>query len=438
MKTKLLFSHSIIQLFSYSIILLFSYSSAYAYRIEISNPAIANTPVFLAAYYGDQVSVIDSLVADAGGKAVFERDYDLRVGMYTLLAPGKMTYDLLIDAGQQLRIEWLTTDDVRIEGDEPTAAWAAYQSFVEARPERAQLVERRREIIHQYPGAFLAAYLTALQPVEPPEDAEMTGDLNQLMRRYHYNRRHFFDNMPLSDVRFLRTPLYHGTIHHYINRFVTQQTDSLIHIAYRMLEQASGNYETFFYVSDFLIDYSLRNHTKIKDINRLHNFVNRNRDMLGAKGQSMLPARSNINYFKIPEEESLKSRIENMLLTDEKGQVFQLQTISERYRVFYFWYNSCPRCISDAGRWQSVLNRHAHRSCSGIAVNIKHDVQQPENRIMAFDPLFVNVSAASMAWCETIFFAMLYSKIIVTDADGNIVGIFASSASWDNFMRTAH
>ena len=424
----------IIQLLSYSIILLFSYSTANAYRIEISNPAFANTSVFLAGYYGDQVSVIDSAMTDAAGKAVFERGYDLCTGMYTLIAPGKVQYDLLLDVGQQLRIEWLATSAVRIEGDEPAAAWAAYQTWTNTRPDREQLEVRRRQIISQYPETFLAAYLTALQPVEPP-DAESTGDMSQLMRIYQYRRSHFFDNIPLSDVRLLRTPLYHETIHYYMTKFVTQHTDSLIHIAYRMLEQASDNYETFFYVSDYLIDLSLR--TKIQDINKLHNFLNRNRDMLGTKGQAMLPPRSNINFFKIPNEKSLQNRMENMPLTDVNGQAFQLQTMNNRYRVYYFWRNDFPRCIADVARWQSVLNRYESKSLSGIAVNIKNDVQLPENRILTYNPLCTNVSISNTPWCETVFFANLYSKLVVADNDGNIIGIFASSAALDNFLKIA-
>jgi len=405
-----------------------------AYRIEISNQAITNAPVFLAGYYGDQVSVIDSTMTDAAGKAVLERDHNLCTGMYTLIAPGKLEYDLLLDVEQQLRIEWLSTSNVSIEGDDQSAIWATYQTWAETHPGKEQLEERRRQIIGQYPGTFLAAYLTALQPVEPP-DTETTGDMSQLMRTYRYRRNHFFDNMPLSDVRLLRTPLYHETIHYYMTKFVTQQTDSLIHIAYRMLEQASDNYETFFYLSDFLLDFSLR--YKINDISRLHNFVQRNRDMLGAKGQAMLPPRTNINFFKIPDEKSLQNRLENLSLTGVDGQTFNLQSIDGKYRAFFFWKNDCPRCIADAARWQTVLNSYANRSCTGIAVNIKDDVQQQENRILAYEPLCVNVSTANIPWCETIFFVTTYSKIVVTDVEDNIIGLFASAASLDNFLRIA-
>ena len=403
-----------------------------AYRIEIFNQEIAGIPVFLAACYGDQVSVIDSSMTDVNGKAVFERSYDLCAGMYTVIAPGKLSYDLLLDAGQQLHVEWLTPNDVRIAGDEPTSVWAAYQTFEDARPGREQLAEQRRQIIDQYPGTFLAAYLTARQPVEPP-DMEVTGNAGNLLRAYQYRRQHYFDNMPLSDVRLLRTPLYHETIQYYLTQFVTQQTDTLIHIAYRMLEQASDHYETFFYVSDFLIDFSLR--YKIPDISKLHNFVNRNRDMLGTKGQAMLPSRSNANYFRIPDEKSLQNRLENIPLTDTEGQPFDLKTVRNKFNMFFFWQNDYPRCIADVSRWQTVLNRFTDKSCSGVAVNVKYNVQLPENRILAYDPLCTNVSVVNTPWCKTIFFAILYSKIVVTDTEGNIIGIFASSASLTNFLK---
>jgi hypothetical protein len=408
---------------------------AKAYRIEISNKAIAGVPVFLAGYYGDQVSVIDSALTDASGKAVFERDDDLCAGIYTIVAPGKLSYDMLLNAGQQLRIEWTATNDVRIEGDAQTAACAAYHALKNTRPGKEQLAGRRQQIIDQYPNTFLAAYLTALQPVEA-SGAETAGDMGQLMKAYRYRRRHFFDNMPLSDVRLLRTPLYDETVRYYLTQFVTQQTDSLIHIAYRMLEQASGNYETFFYVSDFLLDFSLR-HQKIKDIHKLHNFVQRNRDMLGTKGHAMLPARQKTNYFKVSDEKSLQSRLENMPLTDIEGQAFNPLTVRSKYRVYYFWKNDCPRCVADASRWQTVLNKYQNKSCFGIVVNTQNSVQQQGNRILAYEPLCINASIVHMPLCETIFFVTYYSKIVVTDTDGHIIGIFGSSASLDNFLKIA-
>ena len=408
---------------------------AKGYRIEIFNQELANTPVFLAGYYGEQVFIVDSAMTDAQGKAVFERGYELCDGMYTIVAPGKLKYDMLIANRQQLRLDWLPTGEVSLAGDEQAAIFAQYQTQTEL-PDNEQIKELRQQIIGQYPGTFIAAYLTALQPVEPPSTDNFQFSISNFQLEYRYRRRNFFANMPLSDVRLLRTPLYHETIHYFVNHFVTQHADSLIHIAYDLLEQASGNFETFFYVSDFMIDYCLRNRN-IENINRFYNFMQRNRDMLGIRGMAMVPPRSSINYFAVPDEKSLQARLQNMSLVDIDGQAFFPQTIDAKYRVFYFWKNDCGRCVAEASRWQTILNRYGRLPCHGIAVNIKNDVQQPENRILAYEPLCVNASIADMPICETIFLATIYPKIIVTDNAGNIVGLFTSVSSLDDFLRIA-
>jgi len=158
--------------------------------------------------------------------------------------------------------------------------------------------------------------------------------------------------------------------------------------------------------------------------------------MLGTQGIAMLP-RSNINYFKILGEKSLQNRLENLSLTGADGQTFNPVKTNSKFLAYFFWKTDCPRCIADIARWQSALNRYENKSLSGIAVNVKYDVKFPENRILEYNPLCTNVSVENMLWCETIFFAHLYSKIVLTDNEGNIIGLFASSASLDNFMRIA-
>ncbi len=404
--------------------------SVRAYRIEVTVAGQADTPIFLAGYYGERISVIDSARTNADGKAIFARDVDLCPGIYTLAIPGKLSYDILTDGGQTLSIDIRADNKARITGDASSAAYAEYLTLPESRPGKEQAVAYRRQTIGQHPETFLAAYFTAMQPVEADDAA--TDDPAQMMKAYQYRRRHFFDHFDLSDVRLLRTPLYHEKVQYYITKFVTQQADTLIHIAYRMLERASGNGETFFYMSDFLIDFSLR--SKIKDINKLHNFLMRNRDMLGVKAYTALSAKSKINYFKLPDENAWQTRLENMPLTDADGLVFDPKSIKSKYRILYFWKPDCPRCVADAARFRSVLNKYRSKSCFGIAVNTEKDVRQPDNRILAYEPLCVNVSLGDMSQCARIFFAGMYAKIIVTDTAGNMIGIFGSAAALDNFL----
>jgi hypothetical protein len=400
-----------------------------AYHITVSAKDMANMPVFLAEYYGEFVSVIDSAQLDNSGNALFSGNNSLCTGIYTVVIPGKLTCDLLIDGAQQLNVVLSAGHDAEVSGNIQSETYAGYLAWLDTKPEKQQIAERRNRIIDRYPGTFLARYMKALQLVEAPA---ATDDIGQMMSAYHYRRRHFFDNMNLSDAGLLRTPLYHETVQYYISKFVTQHADTLIHIAYRLLEQASGNCETFFFMSDFLLDYSLR--SKIENSSRLYNFLRRNRTMLSPKAASLLPAKSGSNYFLLQNGEDMQNILNSMEFSEMDGASFDPRQIKSKYRIFYFWHQECPRCLSDASKWQTLLNKYRSKSCFGLAVNIKDDVRQPENRILAYEPLCVNLSLKNAPECTSVFFANLYSKIIVTDTGGDILGIFPSTASLDEFF----
>jgi len=420
------------------LILIFQFSIVHAYKIELTNPHIADIPVFIAGYYGNQVFIVDSTKADANGYAILERNYDLSTGMYTLLVPSIVQYDLLIDDNQLLHFKWSPDGVMRIEGDEKATAWAEYQAWMENQTDRDKIVEHRRQIIAKYPDTFLAAYLLALQPVESPSNFEkdtMNYNIGFFMNEYRYQRRHYFANMPLSDVRFLHTPLYHEKVYNYLIRFVVQNADSLIFIAYSMLEQSLGNYETFFYISDFVNDFAQR-YRHIKDINKFHAFVRRNREVLGSKGIEALQPKFRADYFALSNEVSLKNRFFKKPFTDPEGQTFNPTIIKNKYHLYFFWKNNCAKCLVEIPRLITVLDKY-EKLIIGVAVNIEDDIRKPENRIETYNPVCLNLSIADMPYCQKVFFVNYYSKIVLTDNDGNIVGIFTSIAALDSFLRIA-
>jgi hypothetical protein len=384
----------------------------------------------MAGYYGEQIFIVDSALSDTHGKVLFMDDQELHPGIYTMVVPGKLSYDFLVGEKQELKITLNPdTGEEIITGNAESMAFATIHSPGISDQQKKTL---RQQFIEQYPETFLATYLKAISPIHGEIAVSSDSTYLPVNPAYRYQKKHFFDNMDLSDIRLLHTPLYHETIQFYFTQFITQKTDSLIPVAYRMLEKASGNYETFFYMSDFLIDFSLRH--KIDGINRLHSFLLHNRYMLGSKAIPLLPVKSRNINFKIPNENILKERLRSMHLFDKEGQSFELSSVKKKYRILFFWNSICPRCLSDVSRWQQVLNKYRSKSCFGIAVNTYTSVLQPENRILDYDPICVNVSIDDTPQSERIFFTNYYSKIIVIDSDDNVIGIFCSSAALDNFL----
>jgi hypothetical protein len=376
-------------------------------------------PVFLAGYYGNRVWIADSTAFDLSGTAVFAGDR-LPEGIYTLIAQN-FRYDFLIDEGQNLRFRMDAPHTAIVTGNPQTEAYAAYCRRMETYTDK-QAVAYRDSLAEQYAGTFLAAYLVALQPVQTDETLPDV-DLAQMMIRYRHGRQHFFDHMNLSDARLLHTPLYHETVRHYFSRFVTQHPDTLIALAYKLLEKASENTETFFFMADFLTDYGLRN--SIENLNR---FLLHNRYMLSNKALFLLSATSRTHFVMKDTERFGKLPSTPMYGID--GQLFDAATLPARYRIYYFWNAACPQCLSGTASWQALLKRHPHQ-CAGIAVNVRTDdfPRSPESMAQAI------CVAARFATADRLFLTAGHAKIIITDASGDALGIFASVQALDDFLK---
>ncbi|MDR3095202.1 MAG: DUF5106 domain-containing protein [Bacteroidales bacterium] len=393
-------------------LLLSDSGSLYACDIAVSmDTAPAGTLVFLAGYYGDRVLVVDSTRFDTFGHAVFSGN-SLPQGIYTLFVPGLLRYEFLLAEEQNIRIN-SRQQQITVSGSTQSEAFAA---LISADLDKTQANAQRKWLIKQFAGSFLASYLVAMQPVEPPDDL-LSDESVPMLNRYRYMRRHFFDHFDLSDVRLLHTPLYAETVKYYFSHFLTQQTDTLIAAAYSLLQKASGNCETFFFVMDFLVDYSLRN--DLENMERLHRFLQPNRCMLSEKAVLLLPEKWRKMGFILPNE-----KIQGMQGFDQFNQE------NTRFHIFYFWTDHCPRCLSDAASWQKLVNKHRAKSCTGIAIN----VQTPRPADITLRGVDLCVHASGFSAYEHTFLTNAYAKIVLTASDGKILGIFGSLQTLDTFL----
>ncbi|MDR0714143.1 MAG: hypothetical protein LBF89_07800 [Bacteroidales bacterium] len=409
-------------------VLLFGNASVYACRIEVSLDSLPNTVLFLAGYYGERVLMIDSARSDDSGRAVFD-GIPLPQGIYTLTAPERFRCDFLLAEEQNLLIG---RKDKRtsVSGNRQTEAYADYLLLVESRPERQQLDNYRETLIASYPGTLLAAYLSALQPVRPPPPEHPQPDeRTQMMYEYRYRRQHFFDRIDLSDTRLLHTPLYVETIRYYFSQFVTQQVDTLISTAYRLLCKAAGSCETCFFMMDFLDDYSLR--TPVTGIERLHRFLQPNRCMLSRKAVSMLPEKEKNLKFVLPEGENICKRLASVNYYGTDGKDFRFLQTEKCFRIFYYWDAACPRCLSDADSWQRLMNRYHSGLCEGIAVHVRSP--HPPNKLLA--AAAANVYVSDFTGYERLFLTHGYAKTVLAGHDGEILGIFGSMQALDTFLN---
>ncbi|MDR1666962.1 MAG: DUF5106 domain-containing protein [Bacteroidales bacterium] len=396
-----------------------------AFRMEVSLDSLPHTALFLAGYYGDRITVVDSTCSDGAGRAVFCGSR-LPQGLYILTAPGKFRCDFLLAEEQEIRIE-IKHKRISVSGNRQTEAYADYLLLEESQPTGQQLNDYREKLVASYPGTFLSAYMSALQPVHYPFHPQ-PDERTQMMDEYRYRRQHFFDHIDLSDTRLLHTPLYAETVGYYFSQFVTQQADTLISAAYRLLRKASGSCETFFFMMDFLADYSLR--APIEHIERLYHFLQPNRCMLSGKAISMLPANEKGVKFTLPEEENICERLVSVTYSGTNGENFNFSQTEHRFRIFYYWDAACPRCLSDAASWQRIMNTYRSKSCESIAAHICG--LPPGNSLLSS---FTNIYTSDFTGCERLFLVHDYAKTVLVGQDGEILGIFGSMQALDAFLN---
>ena len=111
----------------------------------------------------------------------------------------------------------------------------------------------QKKIIQSHPKTLTAAVIRANLPLDTPE---FSGEEAEL-QRWQYTKRHFFDNIDMTDPRFLRSPIQFGKVDYYIQKLTVQHPDSIVQSVDHILKLVKPNEETFkFYLIHFLNYYA--------------------------------------------------------------------------------------------------------------------------------------------------------------------------------------
>ena len=75
--------------------------------------------------------------------------------------------------------------------------------------------------------------------------------------RYQYFKHHYFDNIDLSDPRFLRTPYFPPMVDNFISKHVLQDPDTLAAAAFELIEKSRKDSITFQVMTSKMINYGI-------------------------------------------------------------------------------------------------------------------------------------------------------------------------------------
>ncbi len=239
-------------------------AGAQGYNIEVKIKGFAHKNVILGHYFSNRMLPDDTVMLNNAGIGHLKGKTALPGGMYFLFLPNRSYFDLLINKNQHFTIQNDTTDFLnkfQSPDSRENQLFYAYQKSVNSKTQEANKLKqeqktadaKRKKVINKrlqelqkqvtdelntyikkYPDTFLAAFLRGTKEVEV---SKSIPDSLQFAWYLH----HYFDNMPLSDSRFIRTPIFERKVNAYLKLLDQLPADTIIHYVDDLLTRVGVN-----------------------------------------------------------------------------------------------------------------------------------------------------------------------------------------------------
>lgn len=252
------------------------------YRISGQVKGLRDSIMVLAHWYRSATQYIpkDTAKVDAQGRFVFEGPKALPQGLYLALTPKQRYMEFVIDGQQNFSFVTDTTagfiKNMKVTGSTENEKFYQYRQDLGKLVDEAQAIELqkklrndavsnamfqkqlgdlgkkagqlRKDFIAQNKGLFAAKILSASGEPELPEPPKAANGRPDSVWTFNYYKAHYWDNVDLTDERFLLTPLFQPKLERYIKELTVQQNDSLIKEAELLVEKTKANKEMNLYV----------------------------------------------------------------------------------------------------------------------------------------------------------------------------------------------
>lgn len=367
--------------------------NARGYELKIRIKNLANKEVILGHRFSDQLFPNDTIKLDDSGFGIVTGKKKYPEGIYFIMTPSRAIFDFFMTKNQQFLIENDTLNlftNLKFEKSPENTAAHEYRRFMlERQMESAYLLEKKknttdsaelrtidarfveiaaefktktREVITGQKRNFVGVYIKAMQEIDVPEPPrDKSGKILDSLFQYRYYRSHFFDQMKLSDARFLRTPLYEEKIKKYIEKVIPQAPDTINRECDKLLAGAERNKETFRYLLVTLFNHYAT--SKIMGFDAVYAHIAENwyipKATFGDTAFIRI-TRENLEKIKpvligkpapplrllsVPKEHFEQSKTDTAALNNpHAGKFIELHQIDARFTLLAFWESDCGQC----------------------------------------------------------------------------------------------
>lgn len=390
----------IFSVFLFFVLPLFSQKTN-GYEIKIQINGFKQKEIYMAYHLGEKQYIKDTIRQQTDGSFLFKGDVPLESGIYLVVLPPDNNYfQLIIEKGDQhFSVSTDATDpakNIQTKGSIENKLFYGYMNFLsDKRPQSEALNNRLKEekdslkikeltdaidkidqevedfqarFVQENANTFTGAIIKANTPLKIPDFSGSEEDRQR--QAFYYNRDHYFDNLDLSDARFLRTPFLFERINSYVSKLQVQVPDSLIKAIDFVLERTKKAPESFRY---FAVHY-LNEYANSKFVGMDAVYVHL-AEKYYATGQA--PWVDSTQLAKIVENAvSLKPILigktaPNIKMQLRDGSPVTLHDIKSPYIVLYFWRYDCGHCKESTPDIKAFYEEYKNKGVKIFAVCVK-------------------------------------------------------------------
>lgn len=367
-----------------------------SFTLEGTVKGLSGVKIYLADFYGEKNTIIDSTKADSAGYFSFNLKPEDQTGLYRIMLPGKKSLDLIFN---HEAISFTTEnssvyDSLKILKSEENRS---YYRFMKAkrkfnrkfellnplidyfpREDSFYLLARDKyisiqkelnkladEIIEKDPGSF-AARLIALQ--KPPF---LDPSLNE-EERFTYLKDHFFDDKKFNDIELLSTNAYPGLAIDYMSLFGNpnfsqdqleeELKKAVDEIMYRSLDNDI--------VYEFIVDYLVGGFEKYHFDKVLDHIA---QSYTGGQCEneeikSDLATRLE-KYAELAEGKTAP----DIVTADISGNTVRLSEIGTDYVLVLYWASWCPHCNEALPQILDIYSAQKQKKFEILAISLDED-----------------------------------------------------------------
>ncbi len=395
------------------IVLLSVFSSlgvfAQGHKIKFNIKNLNDSVVYLARYFGDNKYIKDTIVVDGKEKFVVEGDEELECGIYMIVREKRNAYfEFLVD-GQNFSVFSDTTDFINktsFKNSPENELLYKYFRFTGKKGKQLQdstLTNEEKTKIHEEIAAYkkdfiinnptnvMSVVFSIQEDVDMPEDLKNDTTEGSDRRKYYYYLNHYWDKVDFSSSCLLRTPVFHGKLQRYFDKWVPQHYDSIPKYADFVVEKARVNPEVFKYVVNYLTFKWETGKEKRMCWDRV--FYHMARSYYLTEPETQTP------WVEEGQMAKIRSRVQDLTycLCSEKAVPFQMtyqgnnygplgleDTLKVRhdftmmpqdYVVLWFWDSDCGHCKKQTPQLWDAYQKYKKegRSVEVMAINIEQE-----------------------------------------------------------------